>query len=271
MIDPQLTTSRIAAARREKGFTQEELSMRLGVTAQAVSKWERGLSLPDVEMLLELSRKLNVSLEYLLDAEATPPEEMQSIYDVPSGLLEKHPNLPIKLVFGIDLARGMKDFNKDHMPRVAAMRTNILTETGMLLPPIHLKDDLSANAPMQCHIHFFGKAVWENTFTGSASEAIGEVITELERLLRENLALFVNRHMVKLLVENLRASFPFCVEGVVPERVSLTRLKRVCRALVAQGVSIRNFLAIVEAADDALDECGGDARLIEAVKNALER
>ena len=45
---------RIAESRRSAGFTQEELANRLGVTPQALSKWEKGASSPDLEMLTSL-------------------------------------------------------------------------------------------------------------------------------------------------------------------------------------------------------------------------
>lgn len=48
---------RIAAFRKEKGMTQEELAERMGISAQAVSKWETDLSCPDVGSIPQLDRK----------------------------------------------------------------------------------------------------------------------------------------------------------------------------------------------------------------------
>ena len=50
----ELFRERLSEARKEKGFTQAELARRLGVTAQAVSKWERGNAYPDIELLDEM-------------------------------------------------------------------------------------------------------------------------------------------------------------------------------------------------------------------------
>ena len=48
----------IAKYRRAKGWTQEELGQRLGVTNQAVSKWESQTSMPDISLLPSLTRAL---------------------------------------------------------------------------------------------------------------------------------------------------------------------------------------------------------------------
>ena len=53
--------------RRKNRLSQEELAEMLGVSRQAVSKWELGEGYPEVEKLLVLARRLNLSLDRLLD------------------------------------------------------------------------------------------------------------------------------------------------------------------------------------------------------------
>lgn len=55
--------------RKDKGLSQEELAEILDVSRQAVSKWEQGQGYPEVEKLLLLSRKLNLSLDALMATE----------------------------------------------------------------------------------------------------------------------------------------------------------------------------------------------------------
>ena len=55
--------------RREHQLSQEELAELLGVSRQAVSKWEQGQGYPEVEKLLLLSSKLNISLDALMSVE----------------------------------------------------------------------------------------------------------------------------------------------------------------------------------------------------------
>ena len=58
----------IAALRKERGLTQEQLGNMVGVSAQAVSKWEKG-GTPDVELLPVLSRQLGVTIDALFGME----------------------------------------------------------------------------------------------------------------------------------------------------------------------------------------------------------
>ncbi len=59
----------IAELRRDKGLTQEELAEKLYITDRAVSKWERGLSLPDADKMLDLCNILDINVNELLNGE----------------------------------------------------------------------------------------------------------------------------------------------------------------------------------------------------------
>lgn len=60
---------RIAQARKRAGLTQEQLAEQLGISPQAVSKWENGWNLPDLENMLLLAEKLNVPYSNLIEEE----------------------------------------------------------------------------------------------------------------------------------------------------------------------------------------------------------
>lgn len=66
MINKAHFGKRIASLRRKIGLSQVELAEKLGVTSQAVSKWECGTALPDIELLLELSDLYNLTVNELL-------------------------------------------------------------------------------------------------------------------------------------------------------------------------------------------------------------
>lgn len=65
-MNKQLFGAYIAENRKRLGMTQTQLAARLHVTDKAVSKWERGLSYPDVTLLEPLAEALSVSIDALL-------------------------------------------------------------------------------------------------------------------------------------------------------------------------------------------------------------
>lgn len=68
---------KIVRLRKTKGMTQEELALAVGVSRQAVYKWECGQSYPEVAKLLELKLLFGISIDDLLDEsyEIAPPEK----------------------------------------------------------------------------------------------------------------------------------------------------------------------------------------------------
>lgn len=57
---------RIQTLRKARGISQAQLAIKLGITAPAVSKWERDIACPDIMLLYPLSQTLCVSLDELL-------------------------------------------------------------------------------------------------------------------------------------------------------------------------------------------------------------
>ena len=61
-----ILADKIVEERKKNGWSQEELAAKLGVSRQAVSKWESAGSVPDLQRIIELARIFNVSTDYLL-------------------------------------------------------------------------------------------------------------------------------------------------------------------------------------------------------------
>ena len=68
----------IKKIRQDNKLTQKELADKLGVTYQAVSKWENGKNVPDVSILKEMSKMFNVDIDEILDGEKK--DKKKSIY-----------------------------------------------------------------------------------------------------------------------------------------------------------------------------------------------
>ena len=65
--------------RKAKGMSQEELAVRLNVVRQTVSKWEKGLSVPDSEMIIRLAETLDTTVAVLLGETIMPPESEDTL------------------------------------------------------------------------------------------------------------------------------------------------------------------------------------------------
>ena len=109
--------SRVAKYRKEKGMTQEELAKQLGISSQAVSKWEKDTSCPDIMLLPLLAKILGVSIETLLTGDPETkyvPEEKRKSFDetilyvhVKEGTENIQLNLPLPLLHTLLVDGGM--------------------------------------------------------------------------------------------------------------------------------------------------------------------
>lgn len=112
--------TRIAEQRRKRDLTQDQLAEKMGVSPQAVSKWENDLSCPDISLLPSLADLFGISIDELLRGESSkivqvlPEEERKDINKMLLKVLVNDAggdiikvNLPISLV-RVGLEMGMQ-------------------------------------------------------------------------------------------------------------------------------------------------------------------
>ena len=122
---------RIAFLRKEKGLTQEELAQHMGISPQAVSKWENDQTCPDISALPKLARLFGVTVDELLEGKEAlpavrvlPPEQRKDIKDM-------------LLRITVDSAQG--DKIRVNLPMALV---EIAMEIGMEMPQINGNDAL---------------------------------------------------------------------------------------------------------------------------------
>ena len=117
---------RIGLLRRQKGLTQEELANHMGVSPQAVSKWENDQTCPDISALPKLAQLFGVTVDELLSGKeelpavrVLPPEQRKDLKDMLLRItVDSHEgdrvrvNLPMALVeIGLEIGMEMPQIN----------------------------------------------------------------------------------------------------------------------------------------------------------------
>ena len=140
--------NRIAKFRKAKGMTQEELANQLGVSSQAVSKWENDASCPDISLLPQLSKVLGVTTDELLTGkndevkmvpaeQRKPLEQLTMRIKVDSSAGDKvRVNLPMTMVklgleIGVNMLPNMSD-TAELFQNVDLSKLVQLVELGMI-------------------------------------------------------------------------------------------------------------------------------------------
>lgn len=69
----------LKAMRKAKGYTQEELAIKINVVRQTVSKWEKGLSVPDADVLSQIAEVLDTKVSVLLGGTITEETDKDAV------------------------------------------------------------------------------------------------------------------------------------------------------------------------------------------------
>lgn len=140
---------RIAKYRKEKHMTQEELAVKMGVSAQAVSKWETDASCPDITALPQLCKILGITADELLTgkseevrlvppAERKPFDELVFRIRVDSVAGDKvRVNLPMTLIklameIGVDVVPNVGGEHADMVKSIDMEKVVQLVEQGLV-------------------------------------------------------------------------------------------------------------------------------------------
>jgi len=127
---PNTLGSRITEYRKSKGVTQDQLAEHMGVSSQAVSKWENDLSCPDITLLPRLADYFGITIDELLRGENSHTVQVVSE--------EKRKDLN-KMLLKISVNSASGDIVKVNLP---LSLVKVALEIGMQMPEISGNDAL---------------------------------------------------------------------------------------------------------------------------------
>lgn len=128
----QTLGKRMSMYRKAKSMTQEEIATHLGVSAQAVSKWENDGACPDILLLVPIARLFNVSVDVLLDG-----EKVADVQYVKEAERKKFEELTLRIL----IHAGNGDRVRVNLPMPLI---KVALEIGMKLPQVSGNEQLEA-------------------------------------------------------------------------------------------------------------------------------
>lgn len=231
----------ISKSRQNLNMTQEELASRLGVTPQAVSKWECGTGMPDVSLFPGICNVLKISGNAFLGTEENFVENgnLKMEQEIRNLMIAE----PLVLQFGMDLVPCFAEGVPTNY--VHKCRKNLVATTGMLMPILRLRDQ-SLLEPLEYQILSYDKVLFQGKAEAVNEQAFHMLIDKTVEICYENYDTILNKQIVKAMVDNMKDLYPGVVEGLVPERISYLELLQYLRKKVRETHNIHNMIQILE-------------------------
>lgn len=240
----------ICQYRQNRKMTQEEFASRLGVTPQAVSKWERGNGLPDISLVKGICQILDISANALLGiADSKVVENNNAVME------QEIRNTMFAQPFLLEFGEGLIDYVKVGLETdtgyVHQQRKRLAESAGILMPVLRIKDnfELGKNA---YRILSYDRVLYEEELEEGDEDAYRKMIDNASAKCQEYYADILNKQIVKIMIDNIKDFFPDAVAGLVPEKIGYLQVQRKLQEMLRQGKSIRNMLHILEELEEAL-------------------
>lgn len=260
---------RLYMARKEAGLTQEELALRLGVTPQAISKWERGSGYPDLEMLYYLCEILSCSSDYLINrVEEGVKLTEDNDKDKAKKLLDKLLAEPLVLETGNGFLELLQSELQNDFSSIHKLRDKMAATYGILLPVLRIRDNPEVE-DKEYRILAYDEILYSGKCDSMKDITFDALCDQIEMTVLDRFDRIFNRQMLQILIDNLEDRYPAVIKGVVPEKLSLSILQSVLTGLVTRKKSIRNLVKIIEVLEDEIAYSNDSTVLIDAVLKRL--
>ena len=229
-------SDKIMELRKKNGWSQEELAEKLGVSRQAVSKWESAGSVPDLQRVIQLAELFEVSTDYLLKDEMVTEAAVPYIDDV-SGRAET--------VY--DNAQSVFEREKTASEKAKPIRRVSLEEANMFLEMKRKSAPTIANAVLMCIISpvlliLLGTMADDHVMFMTESLSAGIGLVFLFGMIAAAVFLFITCGMQASQMEHLeKESFEteYGVSGMVKEK------RNTYEAIFTRGIAIGVVLCIL--------------------------
>lgn len=207
-----------------------------------MSKWERGNGLPDISLVKGICQILDVSANTLLgiteervveNGNAAMEQEIRNNLVAEPLLLEFGEGMIPCVIAGLET-----DY-------VNQQRKRLAQSTGILMALVRLRDNVRLDQN-EYRILSYDRVLYEGRADVQDESSFREMIDQVAAQCQEHYADILNKHLVKIMIENLRTLFPGAVEGLVPEKISYLKLMRRLQEKLRRGESIRDMLHILE-------------------------
>lgn len=238
----------ICKYRQMRKMTQEEFALRIGVTAQAVSKWERGNGLPDVSLLAGICKVLRISANQLIGVEDKVVENGNAAaeQEIRNDMIAD----PLVLEFGIGL---LPYFESGHAADYVHKRRMLLVgKTGKLMPILRMRDNVELDENAYRIISY--DEVLLTTVLDGEEMPFHKMIDDVAEICDKYYAKILNKNLVKIMIDNLAERYPGVVDDIIPSKISYLQVKQELKRLVEEGKSIRNLIGIVEDMESQVSE-----------------
>lgn len=238
----QKISQNISRFRQNQTMTQEEFAARLGVTPQAVSKWERGASIPDITLIPNICKLLKVHADMLLGIDMLSLSENKSMAEereIKQNLIAE----PLRIEVGLGLISCISQgLETDY---VHLCRKRLAAETGMLLPVLRILYNVDY-AKNEVRILSYDQVLLQKTYSDISVQAYHAIIDEAVRLCRENYDSILNKQLVKTMLDNLHEQYPGVLDGLVPDRVGYYEVMQHLRGIIIERGNMRDLIHILE-------------------------